>query len=62
MATNSMMVDFQIPRTNQALQVILTDQYIKMDGNIMAYTIVGQKNANYMQRNLMIRMNNSPVC
>ena len=33
MATNSMMIYFQLLRTNHALQAILTNQYIKGYGN-----------------------------
>ena len=53
MAMKSMMIDFQIPRTNPSIQVILTIQYINRDGNIVTYTIGGQKAVNEMQRKLM---------
>ena len=49
MATKSMMIDFQLPRTNQALQAIMTDQYIHMHGNGVAYTIGGQQAVDEMQ-------------
>ena len=41
MAMKLMMIDFHIPRTNPALQKILTNQYIKRDGNGVVYTIGG---------------------
>ena len=51
MATKSMMVDFQILRTNHALQAKLTNRHIKRDGNGMALTI-GRHQAVYeMQKN-----------
>ena len=43
MAMKLMMMDFQIPRTNLALQEILTGQYTKRDGNGVAYTIGGHQ-------------------
>ena len=53
MAMKLMMIDFQLPITNPALQGILTDQYINRDGNGVAYTIGGQQDVDEMQRNLM---------
>ena len=53
MAKKLMIIYFQILKTNQALQVILTNQYIKRDGNIMAYTIGGQQALDEMQKNLI---------
>ena len=55
------MIDFQIPRANQELQAILNNRYIKMDVNRMKYTIVGRKDVERMQQNLMGRTNNSSV-
>ena len=43
MDTKLMMIDFQLRRTNLALQEILTNQYINRDGNGVAYTIGEQK-------------------
>ena len=59
MATKYTMIDFQHLRTNQVLQLILTDQYIKMYGNVMAYTIVGRQAINEMQQNLILQTNNA---
>ena len=53
MAKKLMVIDLQIPRTNQGLQVILTNQYINRDGNGMSYTIVFKKAFKKIQRNLM---------
>ena len=47
------MTDFQFPKTNPALQEIPTNRYIKMDGNGVAYTIVGQQAVDNMHKNLM---------
>ena len=41
-------IDTQHPRINQALEVILTIQYTSIDGNVMVYTIVGQKDVDKM--------------
>ena len=49
MAMKLMMVYFQLPRTNPALQGILTAHYIKRDGNGVAYTIGGQQDVDEMQ-------------
>ena len=38
-----MMIEFQLPRTNPALQEITTNQYINRDVNVVTYTIVGQR-------------------
>ena len=61
MATKLMMIDLQHPRINQALEVILTIQYTSIDGNVMVYTIVGQKDVDKMQQYLMGQMNNLSV-
>ena len=61
MAKKSMMIDFQLLRTNTYLQAILTDQYIKRDVNGMAKTIGGHKYVNEMQKNLMGLTNNASV-
>ena len=61
MAMNSMMIDFQLPRTKLDLQVILTGQYIKKDGNIVAKNIGGKQYVNKMQKNLMVRTKNASV-
>ena len=49
MATKSMMIDFQIPRTNQSLQVKIDNQYIRIDVNGMDYTTGGRHDFNKMQ-------------
>ena len=49
-----MIIDFQPPRTNPAVQEILTDQCIKRYGNGVAYTIGGQQAVNNMQKKLMV--------
>ena len=44
------MIDFQIPRTNKALQAKLTDRCIKIDVNRMAYTIGWQQVVEEIQK------------
>ena len=51
MATKLMMIEFQLQRTNPTLKEILTNQYIKRDGNGVAYTILGQQAVDKMQKN-----------
>ena len=50
----SMMIDFQIRITNQALKVILNNQYLKRYGNGMVYTIRVQMAVDDMQQNFMV--------
>ena len=47
------MIYFHSSRIKQALEVILTNQYIKMDGYVMLDTIYRQLTVNDMHRNLM---------
>ena len=58
MYIESMMIYFQIPRTNQELQVILIDQYINRDVNGKKYSIVGNQAVNEVHFNLMALMKN----
>ena len=53
MDMKSIMIEFQLLITNPSLQAILTDQSIKKDWNVVAYTIGGQQGVNNMQQNLM---------
>ena len=53
MDMKSTMIELNLLRTNQALQAILTNQYINTYGNEMAYTIGGQQAVDEMQQNLM---------
>ena len=53
MATKLTIIEFRHPRTNQALEAILTGQYVKMGGNGMLYTILGYQDVNNMQQDLM---------
>ena len=53
MDMKSMMMYFQLPRPNPALQVIITDQNIKKDVNGLAYTIGGNQSSDEMQLNSM---------
>ena len=53
MDTKLMVMDIHILIKNQALQAILTKQYINRDGNGMSYTIGGQQAVDEMQRNLI---------
>ena len=52
MDTKSMTIDFHHFK-KKALQVILTDQYIKRYGNGMTYTIGGNQEVNEILQNLM---------
>ena len=61
MAMKSIIADFQLPRTNPALQEIMTDQHIKRYGNVVAYTIGGKQTVDEMQQNLMGRTDNVSV-
>ena len=54
MGMKSMMIDFHLQRTNQALEVILTFQYINRDGHGMVYTIGRNLPFDEMQLNLMV--------
>ena len=47
------MIDFQHPRKIQVIEVILTDQYIRMYGSGMIYTIVEHQAINVIQQTLM---------
>ena len=53
--------DFQILIKNPALQAILTDQYIKRDGNRVTYTIGVKQDVDEMQRNFMGKTKNESV-
>ena len=57
----SLMIYFQLPRTNPSLQGIMTDQYINRYGKGVAYTIGGQQAVDEVQRNLMGRTKNALV-
>ena len=62
MAKKSMMIDFQHPRIDQVLEVILTGSYIKMGGSGMLYTIGGHKSVDKMQKKLMGLTESLLVC
>ena len=61
MATKSMMVYLHHPRTNKALQMILTDQYINTGKFVMVQTVGGQQEVGEMKQKLMEQTNNSSV-
>ena len=47
------MIEFHTPKTNQALEMIISDKYINMYGRVMLYTRGGNLTVNEMQQKLM---------
>ena len=43
------MIEFKKPRTNQAIEVILTRQYIKMEGSGMPWAVLVMQDVNEVQ-------------
>ena len=52
-AMKEMMIDFQLPKSNPALQEILTNQYINRYGNGVTYTIGGHPTVDKIQKKMM---------
>ena len=53
MTMKLVIIDFQLLIKNPSLQDIVNNQYIKMEVNGVAYTIVGQQAVDEMQKNLI---------
>ena len=48
------MIEFQLPITNQVLEVTLTEKYKKRNGNVMIYNIGVNMDVEKMQQKLMV--------